>query len=193
MEFEQMKKIWDDQQHEQMYAINGKTLHRLVLKKNVRIKRMVAIFEWTMLLTMLGLALLMIIEGIIDQEYYQLPEGGILLIVSGFIYWDRRNRIKYQNQSNQSLLGDLEQGIRMIEFHATRERKFVWFFVLPLVVTTLIHAVYTYDGKPWWLWLVAMLSFAVSYWLIKKELRTKVLPKKKELEALRRLLQESGN
>ena len=188
MEFEEMKKIWDTQNKEPIYAINEQTLHRRVVKKNIGIKRMANMSEWGLLFISLTVALLMIVEGVLDNELYQLPQGAIFLIVAGYIYWDRKKRLEAEGQSDRTLLGDLEQAIRTIDHHIKRQRNFIWWFILPAAITVLISWAYTYQGKPWWLWPLVMASFAFSYWLVGKELRCKILPKKEDLISLRNML-----
>lgn len=190
MEFEDLKKIWDTESQEHLYVIDERSLHQRVIRNNQNIQRMTTIFEWVMPLIMLTLAMAMIIEGIIDKEWYQLPEGGILLIVVIYLYRDRQKRLRYQGSSNQSVKEDLEQALRAINYQLKRQQNFVWWFIAPLVLTTLIHLVYTFDGKPWWVWPLALSSFVFSYWVVDRELQGKVLPQKEDLEALKKMLQE---
>ena len=191
MEFEEMKKIWDTQNNEQIYGIDEQALHRRVTRKNIGIKRMANITEWGMLIISFMLALFMIIKGILDNEIYKFPQGAIFLIVVGYIYWDRKKRLKNEGQSDRTLLGDLEQALRTIDYQIRRQRNFLWWFLMPTAATILINMAYTYDGKPWWVWLFVMASFALSYWLVKKGLQCKILPKKENLESLRNLLIEA--
>ena len=147
--------------------------------------------EWGMLIISLMLALYMIIEGILDNEIYKFPQGVIFLIVAGYIYWDRKKRLKNEGQSDRTLLGDLEQAIRTIDYKIKRQRNFIWWFLMPAAVTILINMAYTYDGKPWWVWPFVMASFVLSFWVVGKGLRCKILPKKQNLESLRNLLVET--
>ncbi len=188
MEFENMKKIWDAQNNEHLYAIDEYTLHSRVIKNRTKVKKMANISEWGMLVIMLALALAMIIEGILDNELYQLPEGALLFVVVGYIYRGRRKRLKYEGQTDRTLLGDLEQAIRMINFHIKRQKNFFWWFIMPLVGTNIIHFVYTFNGKPWWLWPLGIVFFVYSYLAVEKELRDKIIPQKEELESLKNLL-----
>lgn len=191
MEFEQMKKLWNEKNQSVMYAIDEKVLHQRVIRSNTKLRKMASMSELTVFFTMFGLAVFTIVEGIVEMELYQLPEGFVMLLASGYIYWNRQNRLKIHEHSGNSILDDVERTIRMLSFHARRQRNFIWWFVTPLTITTVIHAIYTFDGKPWWLWPLAALSFGLSYWMIMREVRQKFLPKKKELESLRDLIAKS--
>jgi len=191
MEFKEMKKIWDTQNKKNIYVFDEEALHRRVIKKNIGVKRMANIDEWGMLIITLMLALYMIIEGMLDNAIYKFPQGAIFLIVAGYIYWDRKKRLKNEGQSDRTLLGDLEQAIRTIDYHIKRQRTFIWWFLMPTAFTILINMAYTYKGKPWWVWPFVMASFALSYWVVGKGLLCKILPKKENLESLRKLLVEA--
>lgn len=191
MEFEEMKKIWDTQNNEPIYAIDEQALHRRVMKKNIGVKRMANINEWGMLIISLMLALFMFIEGTLDNEIYKFPQGVIFLIVAGYIYWDRKKRLKNEDQSDRTLLGDLEQAIRTINYSIKRQRNFLWWFLMPTAVAILINISFTFKGKSWWVWFIVIAAFVFSYWLVKKELDCKILPKKEDLESLRKLLVET--
>jgi hypothetical protein len=183
-----MKTLWDSENQNMMYAIDESVLHERVIKNNIKVRKMASLSEWTMFFAMFGLALIIIVEGLLDNELYQLPEGIILLGAAVYIYRDRQKRLKIHMHSGNSILDDVEKTIGMLNFHARRQRNFIWWFVTPLTITTVIHAIYTFSGKPWWLWPLSALSFGLSYWAIMREVRQKFLPKKEELESLRDLI-----
>lgn len=191
MEFEEMKRIWDMQRDEPLYAIDERTLHDRVIRKNAGIRRMASVSEWSLLFMAFGMALAMIVEGVLQNELYQLPQGVIFLLVAAYIYYDRKQRLKYDGRSDRTLLGDLEQAIRTIDYHIRRQRRFVWWFLLPAVVAVLVSAPFTWSGKPWWLWLLALGAFGVSWWVVRLELRRTIAPRREDLEALRRMLLEA--
>ena len=187
MEFEDMKKIWDEQNNENIYAINESELHRRVIRKKNRVKRMINKFELTLLIAMICCGLLTTIMGILHNQLYKLLDALIFFMVAGYIYKSRRDRIKYEGQSNLSLLDDLEQTIRSLDYHAKRQKYFILWYMLPIFFTIIINATFSYS-KPWWLWVIFLAFFAFAYWAVKKELRCRILPKKEDLLHLRSLL-----
>jgi hypothetical protein len=188
MEFEDMKKIWDEQNNENIYTINESELHRRVIRNKNRVKRMIDKFEWTFLLVMFGVGLFATIKGILDNQLFHFLDAFIFFLAAGYFYKSRLDRIKYEGQSNLSLLGDLEQAMRSLDYHGKRHKNFIIWCILPMVCITLIQLVYTYNNKPWWLWIIAFGSFVFADWSIKKELHCKILPKKEDLLHLRSLL-----
>ena len=131
MEFEEMKKIWDEQNNENIYAINESELHRRVIRKKNRVKRMINKFELTLLIAMIFCGLLTTIMGILHNQWYKLTNALIFFTIAGYIYKSRQDRIKYEGQSNLSLLDDLEQTLRSLDYHAKRQKYFVLWYMLP--------------------------------------------------------------
>lgn len=188
MEFSDLKAIWDASQQERLFAIDREALHRRVIRRHEGLTRKVTVFEWTLFLTLFLLALTMVLEGVFDNELYQLPEAALLFVAAGFIYQDRRRRVHRTGGSDRTLLGDLEMALRTIDYHARRPALVRLWFVAPMAIAMIMHMAYTIDGKPWWLWPLAGASLVVSYRLIEKEIRCQILPAREELVALRNLL-----
>lgn len=188
MDFNDMKRIWDAQNKKNIFVINEEALHRRIIKDKQRIKRNVNVFEWTAFFTMAGLSLMMIVEGLLDNELYQIPEGILLICSSFFIYWNRYSRKSSRKDTGDTLLSDIDKSIQMINYHIKRQRYFVWWFTTPIVLAMIIHFVFTYTGKPWWLWVLAIAFFIFQNSLIRKEIRCKYMPRKNDLESLRAML-----
>jgi hypothetical protein len=187
MEFEDMKKIWDEQNNENIYAINESELHRRVIRNKNRVKRMVNKFEWTCLIAMICCGLLAAAMGVLHVQIYKLVNAFIFFMIAGYIYKSRLERINYEGRSNLSLLEDLEQAIRSIDYHAKRQKYFVLWYMLPIFFTIIVNAAFSHS-KPWWLWVIFLTFFAFAYWAVKKELSCRILPKKEDLLYLRSLL-----
>ena len=187
MEFEDMKKIWDEQNNENIYTINESELHLRLIRNKRKIKRMINGFELTCLIAMICCGLLAAVMGILHNQFYKLANAFIFLMVAGYIYKSRLDRIKYEGLSNLSLLDDLEQAIRSIDYHAKRHKYFIIWYILPVFITIIVNAAFSYS-KPWWLWVIFLSFFIFAHWAVKKELRCKILPKKEDLLHLRTLL-----
>lgn len=194
MEFEEMKKVWDAQNNETLYAINEDTLHRRVIQKNTEVKRMASVSEIGIFLICTLMGLVFIIEGVIDNELYQIPEALVFFGIAGYTAWDRRRRIRLQHDfaETHTVLGKLEQAIRVLEHHIRRQRNFIWWYLVPVSLTSFSHFVFTAGQKPWWLIPMVCFAYALGCWVVDRELRKRVLPKQKNLEALKQLISEAN-
>ena len=89
MEFEDMKKIWDEQNNENIYAINESELHSRVIRNKKRVRRMVNKFEWTLFIAMICCGLLAAVMGILHDQLYKLADAFIFFMIAGYIYKSR--------------------------------------------------------------------------------------------------------
>ena len=93
MEFEEMKKIWDTQNNQPMFAIDEKTLHKRVKRKTEAINRSVNLMEFGIIAITLGMGTYLLIDGIIDGEawtrYYT---SAIAFLVAIYMFAGRIRR-----------------------------------------------------------------------------------------------------
>ncbi len=188
MEFEHMQKIWDQQSNQIVYGIDENKLFESVIKKQQKIKKLVSCFEWTAIFTFFGLAGLAVIEGIIKAEYYQLPLGILFVGLAVYMLKDRQKRLNKDNLAVKNIKTSLENSIRSLSHQINRQRNIVWWFFGPLCLVAVYQGVF--GDKAWWAIGVAILAMLAIYWLMQKEIRCKLAPKLKELEALKRLIEK---
>jgi hypothetical protein len=188
MEFEEMKKIWDTQKGENIYTFSEQALHVKVTQKCFRINRKIKLTHWFMLITVMALAVVLTVDGILGNEYFQFIESGVLVIVIGYLYWDWRKGLKYAGLSDGSILADIRQSIKAIEYYVKRQKNSIWWFILPLVINGMIHHYFT-DVRPLWKTPLMIVLYCIFYWSVIKETNKKDLPEKKDLETLKKLLE----
>ena len=188
MEFEDMKKIWDEQNNENVYAINESELHRRVTNKKRSVNRMINKVEWTYLIAMFIIGIFAIYIGIQRDQWFKFIDAGIFLISAVYIFKTRLDRIKYEGQSNQSILGDVEQAIRSLEFHSNRQKYFQIWFLLPMLLVTVVNLAVTFNVGKLLPFIVLLIIFVLGEKIVKKELDCKINPKKEDLLHLRKLL-----
>lgn len=185
-----MKKIWDTQSNKTYYAIDEEAMHRRVMKKNTRIKRMTNFDEWGIIIIALMVAGFMAYRGIAHNQNYKFATSAIFLTVAIYMFWNRKKRIQNDGFSDNTVLGDLEQAIRTIDYYIDRARKFIWWFIMPAVLSMIINLSYTYEGEP--LVIPGLIgTILLGLFVVHLSLKYSVLPKKRELESLRKTLTDS--
>lgn len=190
MEFEEMKKIWDAQHQAPLYAIDETTLHKRVQHKSNTIKRMVNCFEWGIMGITAFVSSFLIIGTMIEGEgFYSYLYGGIIFMIAVYIFIGRMHRKKQERLFDPSLLGDLNRAISNTEYHITRLRRFVWWYILPFTVIYALSMYDTFSGRPLWVWFLMPAAFVAAYFLFQRDIR-KYMLKKRDLEALRNKLTE---
>jgi hypothetical protein len=187
MEFDDMKKVWDQQNQEPLYAINESALHKNIQSKKKRASRLSNINDFGLIaVALLTPVMLWFISDYLNAYHYSVT--AILLIIVGYILYGRTLRIKKERQFDRTILGELDHTIANVSFEARRAQTMVWWFMLPLAIPTLIAMLW--KGAPLWSWIVMPGMFLFSCVVVRWELNRCHLPRKQKLEALRAKLTE---
>lgn len=180
MEFEEIKKIWDTQNQEPMYAINETELHRSIRAKLRQSNYLVNVNEIGLIMIALITSCTLSIIG--HHDWYNYLSIAAFLFIAGYIFIQRNRRIKQMQHFDRSMLGDLEHAIANVNFEIRRNETFLWWFLLPVVITSTLDAMHKGPSLGW---VLLPFSFVLSYVVVQWSIRKQNLPKKRELEQLR--------
>lgn len=184
MEFDELRKIWDTQNNEPMYAINETTLHKRIHSYSKRTGRLAGINEVGLILISAGTCSFLLFEAIFEKEsIYYFSGPLIFLLIAVFIFWNRLRRKKAESNFGQTMLGELDHAISNARYLVAVSKNFVWWFMLPAAVVTLPTMVV--NGAPWYKWLFVLGCFALSWLVVRYELNRVHLPRLKKLTTLR--------
>ncbi len=113
MEFDDIKKIWDSQDHRPLYAIDERALHKRIVAKKNRSRHIANKSEIILMVTnLLAPTLILIIDKIKDNgNYFSYILATLMVATAGFILYSRMQRKRTENQFNRSMLGDLDHAI----------------------------------------------------------------------------------
>lgn len=178
-----MKKIWDTQNNEPLYAIN-----EAALRRGIRAKRNRA--SWSSNFTEISLVAIALLtsgyalmRNVGENNIYGYLPPIVLLLTGLYVLLGRNRRKKMARQYDQSMLGDLDQAIANVKFEITRAKTFVWWYILPIAMAVALNMVMNRVsvGK----WLMISGAFLLSFLVVRWGLTYKQLPKQRRLEALR--------
>ena len=189
MEFEEMKKIWDQQNEEPMYAINEEALHNRIRTKNRSAGRRSNINDIGLIFIAIATAAILLLIG--KDSFYDYVSAVALLLIAVYVFMGRVRRKKLESQFDRTILGDLDQAIANVSYEVTRTKTFFWWFLLPVAIPTLLNMAQA--GAPTWKWFLVPVAFVVSFLLVRWELRRRHLPQKHYLESLRDILTNDLN
>lgn len=188
MKFEEMQKVWDSQRQETFYAIDETALYRRIKAKAAKAARLVNINEIGLTIISLVTGVILITDAISDQEsWWDYGTGGLFFLVAAFLIIRRQRRLRALPRFDRTLLGELEHALSGAEELIRVNRGFVW-FLLPIAVVTLTGMVWR--AAPVWGILLTAGLFVLSWWLVRWELRCRLLPRRTELLSLKDLLTE---
>lgn len=186
MEFDEMKKIWDSQNNEPMYAINEAALHKSIQTKKTQAGRLTNINDIGLIIIAVATGALLLAIG--KQSLYDYLAALALLLIAVYVWVGRIRRKKQETRFDRSILGELDQAIASVDYEARRAKTFVWWFLLPVAIPVLFNLLQA--GIPLWKWFVIPAAFVLSFVLVQWELKQKFIPRKQKLETLRDKLKE---
>ena len=192
MEFDEMKKIWDAQSNQALYAIDEEALHKRVLKKKERAAKIASRSELIMIRALLISFSIIMGASIFKSKYDLVPLvlAAVMLVMAFLIFMRRRKRLAWQNTFDQSILGDMEEAIANAEYQVRFSHMGKWIYV---VVAVLSVAALVDTIEEWWKGALVSLFFIVGFFAAKWEHQTFYVSQKRNLEAMRDKLEDLQN
>lgn len=184
MEFEEMKKIWDAQNGQAMYAIDETALHNNVIKKKNKARRTADLTEKIFVAANIVAGLMIVVPTIIKEH---ISISGSLMAVmmfftAGYILNMRKKRLASQDNFDKSLIGDLDNAISTADYQVnfSKSSRYYLLAIVLLSLSSLLES-----GAQWWVILLVIVFFTVTYIGAKWEYRTFYASQKKDLRAMR--------
>lgn len=187
MEFEEMQLIWNDQNDEKLFAIDEAALHAQIRRKGESIGRKVDILEWIMIGVNFVVAIVLTLEAVRDGgPAFQYVIAAVYLGYSIIAAVRRLARRREILPFPDTLLGDLDKALWQTNYLIRQSQALLYWYLIPLlsVVTVLL---YVAEGQLWPLGM-AVLLILLSYFGGRWEVNKFYMPKKREMEQLRKQL-----
>lgn len=187
MDFEDLKKVWNQQKQETMYVVDQSSLHRMIAKKKNKVIRTAVISEYFIASVNFGGAIFVIANGVAHQtmNVYTYILSVIMALLSIYVLAHRYRRRKLASQFDRSMLGDLDFAIENANYQAILS-KAVLFSALPIGGVSLMAVWHNKGFGPAVLGLV--LVFAIALWLGGWEHEQIYKARKKQLQKMRNKL-----
>jgi hypothetical protein len=190
MEFEELRKIWDAQNNQPLYAINEKAMYNHILSRKKQARHITNISE--LLLIFVNIASAFFIVGM----SYSKEKGNISLYlltvwmtgVAIFVLVSRVRRLKANNKFDRSMFGDLAHAVSVATYQVRFSQLMRW-NILPIAAFILLG--FWEGGKPVWIVVIALAFFALTFYASGWE-HNIYKRKKRELEVLQNKLDNEG-
>ncbi len=162
MEFEEMKKIWDSQNSEPLYAINERALHNRILAKKNQAHRITNFSELMLIIVNTIAGCLVVVMTLLNgNSSWVMIFLAVWMFASAlYLLASRRRRIKGEQQFDRSMLGDLHYAISMATYQVRLSQLGQW-NMIPIGVLTIIGTIQS--GKPVWIAAVILVFFSIAY------------------------------
>ena len=189
MEFEEMKKIWDNQTNQPMYAIDQDALQQRVSKRKNKAKNIASYTEKALAgaLGLSGLAIVAVNVFTGKYEVTSLIMAVLMLAMATYVMVNRSKRLKWNNTFDNSILGELEEAIAHANYQVRLSQSGRWFFFIVAGFTVLSTYSTTADIPKT---IIVIAFFVVVYFLAKWEHKTFYVSQKQRLLDMKKKLQE---
>lgn len=190
MEFEEMKKIWDAQNNEPLYAINEKALHHRILSKKKTGYHITNISELLLIVVNIGAGIFVLSVNlsrpVVNVFGYLLAAWMFLSAL--YILVSRIRRINSSRRYDRSILGDLSHAISLARYQVRLSQIGRW-NILPIGGICLLWLLES--GKPAWSIVIIAIFFAFAAYATRWE-HSIYETRKRELEVLQNKLEIEG-
>ncbi|MCC9603894.1 hypothetical protein LOC67_25360 [Stieleria sp. JC731] len=185
MTLDEAQSLWEEQSATGS-QVDKEALFSSVETKYATFDRTANITEIVMILTLLFVAAMFMRDPIIQGHDRILIFAGIAAIVSATTVWTWRSaRKKRELRFEDSLLGIINKSIDGIDDYAHRMTSFVFWFGGPLCIGLLLAFSVADESKRPLLYTVfipaTLACLGLSYWLVKREIRLKLMPERRQL------------
>ena len=190
MEFEDMKKIWDSQSHDRLYAINEQALHNRVLSKKRSALRIVNTSEVLIIITYLvtgSFVMSTTLTGGLNISLLVLSFW--MIAIASYMGIFRIKRMRTNNQFDRTMLGDLSHALSAATYQVKLSRLLRW-NILPMAV--LILLAFWEGNKSLWIALGTLAFVALAFYFSGWE-HSFYERRKKELESLHEKLESEND
>lgn len=190
MKFEEMKKIWNEQNQAHMYVIDEKMLQDNIQAKKRVASRFINKMEWFIIIANSCTALTLGIANYFKSQNSLLTYlMAIALLCSvAYVIYRRQHRLKNENLFDRTLLGDLEHAISNATYRA---RLSSWLLMYWIVFGILFVSNFIVAEESLLVILLAT-AFSIIIWFLGRwEHRSWHLANKRRLEAMKEKLMES--
>ena len=187
MEFEEMKLIWDSQNNEPLYAINQEALNRKIQHKSKSVSRTLDILDVIMVVVNLIVGIVLIVDTV--QENGRPFEYIIAVLYLAFFVYALYRRFARQQEVKEfdkTILGELDKAIWESEYLIKQTSSIVFWYLVPLMLVA--NATMILNGNPLWALALTIVILPLGYFGGRWEVRKYHLPKKRELESLRKIM-----
>lgn len=184
-----MKKIWDTQSNQALYAIDEQALHSTVIKKRDKSARIANKSE-RILISALLFSGVVVLGASIYKANYDLMSFifvGVMFSVAVFILLRRQKRLSQRDRFENTILGDIDQAIHDADYQV-RLSAFGKSFYMVVCVLSIASIVDTWDE--WYKGAFLLVFFVVGYFGARWEHKKFYVYQKESLLKMRSKLQE---
>lgn len=193
MDFEELQVIWNNQNHEKMYAINENALHTYIKRKGQSIKHILNFFEFVLIGINLFVGIWLTIESLDNNNPSTQSILAVFYLAFAIYSFIRRLiRRKEEKPFDQTIVGELDKAIWRVDYLMRQGKNVIVWYLLPLAL--ILGIMSFFDTKRLLPAFGMMLAATVvTYFGYRWENKKIHLPNRHNLETLREKLTAQEN
>lgn len=183
-----MQVLWNEQNSEKLYAINEAALNKMIDRKKRTVRLMLLIFEGAMILVNLLVGMWLVLDTVFgsDGRWYVYFLAAMYIGFGLFGAWLRFKRQREEVQFEPTMIGEIDKSIWRIEYLMQQGRYVFYWYLLPLSIG--FAFIMVLDEKYLWAILFPLVLIPATWYGVRWEARKWHMPKKANLEDLRRVI-----
>jgi len=187
MEFDEMKKVWDAQNNQPLYALDEKALYNRIQSKMKTLRHFTSISEWMLIMINLGTGavLLGFNTFIPGSNIFLALEAAWMFGLVVYLVVSRIRRVKASRQFDRSIHGDLDHAISLAGYQMRISQIIRWNF-LPMGAIMILSG--WESGKLIKVGAIILVSYTLAFYVTSKGYQANKR-RKRELEILKEKLE----
>lgn len=190
MEFEQMQKIWDEEKKENLFIIDEAALHKSVTRKKDAAGRKINKVEIALILINSFCSITLFIKALNDTHSWNFIGSALMLSTVLYVLFSRYKRKKDENTFDRSMLGELNHAIANTDSIIQFSRLMIIGYLIPISI--FIMGKLTWSDASIGRWLTMGFMYLLAFVLIQWERKKMHIPRKHNLELLKKKLMEDS-
>lgn len=205
MIFEDLEIVWREEGSRAAHTIDDEALRRIVVERARDYRKRILLrdiseigIETLLVVILLGVVLWAVLSA---GGSFSPQSAGLMLaaigyaVVASFRLVSRLCQTKREEKFDDSIQGNLQRLVANADYQIRRQRKFIWWYLLPIAPGIILLTASAVDAGPIVPWIFGTfmcLIFGIIYWGQRIGLRKELIPQKKELESFLAGLEKSG-
>ena len=171
MNLEEMKKIWNSETQETLYAIDQEGMSKIVNRKRAKTLKRVSLVEnlvmWMNIILPTGLVILTIVANKPKASVYIMST--FMFLTAAYIGYFRNKRLNSYKNWGKSMLDTLEEAIHNASYQARLSKTILVWYLLGIAIISISMLIA--EGKPLWLISIMLGFFVLAFFVGKWEQR----------------------
>jgi hypothetical protein len=192
MDLKELQEIWNNQEEEQLFAVNQQALYQTIRRKSRSTRRWLEFLEWLLIGVNLAAAFFLVYDAFQEGgPAFQYVVAAMYIAYGLYALGRRLIRRQAEMRFDETVLGELNKALWQVDQLIRWGRSLPLWYLLPLALAGSLSLIL--NSTAWWKAALLLLSVPAAYIGVRWEINKWHLPKKRALQSLREQLLAAEN